>query len=73
MDPMKDYRGLPDAYGAILKVTTIAVADELAAAAELATGKSIHVPVALVKGYEYSKGPGGVKSLLRERSRDLFR
>ena len=73
MDPMKDYRGLPDAYGTILKVTTIAVADELAAAAELATGKSIHVPAALVKGYEYSKGAEGVQSLLRERSRDLFR
>ena len=74
MDPMKDYRGLPDAYGKILNVTTIAVADELAAAAELVTGKSIHVPVALVKGYEYSIGPaGGVQSLLRERSKDLFR
>ena len=73
MDPMKDYRGLPDAYGTILNVTTIAVADELAAAAELATGKSIHVPVALIKGYEYSTGPEGVQSLLRERSKDLFR
>ena len=73
MDPMKDYRGLPDAYGSILKVTTIAVADELAAAAELATGKSIHVPVAIVRGYQYAKGAGGVREMLRERSKDLFR
>ena len=73
IDPMKDYRGTPDANGMILKVTTIAAADELAAAAELVTAKSINVPVALVRGYQYSQGPDGIQPLLREQSRDLFR
>ena len=70
---MKDYRGTPDAYGQILKVTTIAAADELAAAAELATAKAIQVPVALIRGYDYQRDPDGVQALIRERSRDLFR
>ena len=73
MGPIKDYRGTPDAYGMILKVTNIAVADELAAAAELVTGKSIGVPAAIVKGYEAPPGDGSVGDLLRDRSRDLFR
>ena len=73
MDPLKDYRGTPDAYGAVLKVTNIAVADEVAAASELVTGKAIGVPAVVVRGYQYSRGPDGVQSLIREPSRDLFR
>ena len=73
MDPLKDYRGTFDAYGALLKVTNIAVADEVASAAELVTAKAIGVPVAIVRGYEYNKSPDGAQSLLRHPSRDLFR
>ncbi len=73
INPIRDYKGTPDAYGQILKVTAIAVADELAAASELVTAKSIGVPVAIARGYEYERAPDGVGSLLRERSRDLFR
>ena len=50
MEPFKDYRGLPDTEGRILKVTTLAVADELASAAELVMGKLDRVPVALIRG-----------------------
>ena len=46
MDPVQDYRGKQDAYGRTMKTTVIAVADELAAAAELVTGKLKGVPVA---------------------------
>ena len=73
MSAIKDYRGTPDAYGATLKVTNMAVADELASAAELVTAKAIHVPVAIVRGYQYHQGPDGIQALLRDRSRDLFR
>ena len=73
MDPIVDYRGTPDAYGNILKVTAIAVADELASAAELVMAKADNVPVAIVRGYRYPAGPGGVRDLLRDRSADLFR
>ncbi len=73
MGPIKDYRGTPDAYGSILKVTNIAVADELAATAELVTAKAINVPAAIVKGYTVPEGDGVVSELLRDRDRDLFR
>ncbi|MCI0438726.1 MAG: coenzyme F420-0:L-glutamate ligase [Chloroflexi bacterium] len=73
INPLKDYKGTPDATGYILKVTNIAVADELAAAAELVTAKAINVPVAIVRGYEYATEPDGAKLLVRDRAKDLFR
>ena len=51
----------------------MAVADELAAAAELAQGKLDRVPVALVRGYAYPRGGGTSRELVREPERDLFR
>ncbi len=48
MNPMRDYRGKLDAWGKLMRTTVIAVADELAAAAELVTGKVAGVPVALL-------------------------
>jgi coenzyme F420-0:L-glutamate ligase/coenzyme F420-1:gamma-L-glutamate ligase len=73
LEPLKDYRGLPDTEGRILKVTTLAVADELASAAELVMGKLEKVPVAVIRGYLYTPGQGDVKRLLRKPERDLFR
>ena len=73
MHAFQDYRGMPDVFGQTLKVTTVAVADELASAAELVTGKAIGVPVAIVRGYRYPEGPDGVQSLLRPPDKDLFR
>ena len=73
LNPLKDYRGTRDAYGQVLRVTNIAVADELASAAELVTAKAINVPAAIVRGYRYAPGSQGIRTLLRDRSRDLFR
>ena len=73
IEPLVDYRGGVDAVGKLLKVTMIAVADELAAAAELVMAKAAGIPVAIVRGYEYREGAGSARSLLRERSLDLFR
>ncbi|RMF89575.1 MAG: coenzyme F420-0:L-glutamate ligase [Nitrospinota bacterium] len=73
MLPLKDYRGMVDPAGHTLRVTTLAIADELAAAAELVMGKLDRVPVALIRGYSYPKGAGGISSLLRLPERDLFR
>ena len=74
MNPVKDYRGTLDVNGVVLKVTTIAAADELAAAAELVTAKAIQVPVALIRGYEYERMEDAtIAPLIRERSKDMFR
>ena len=73
LEPIKDYRGLPDTAGRVLKVTALAVADELASAAELVMGKLAKIPVAMIRGYPYSTGEGDVKQLLRKPEKDLFR
>ena len=73
MDPIKDYRGSVDSSGKVLSVTRIAVADELASAAELVMAKADGVPVAIVRGYPYPPGLGDTKALIRDRATDLFR
>jgi coenzyme F420-0:L-glutamate ligase/coenzyme F420-1:gamma-L-glutamate ligase len=73
LEPLKDYRGQPDTEGRVLKVTSLAVADELASAAELVMGKLDRVPVAVIRGYAYAAGEGDAKQLLRTPEKDLFR
>ncbi|OGO50067.1 MAG: coenzyme F420-0:L-glutamate ligase [Chloroflexi bacterium RBG_16_68_14] len=73
MLPLLDYAGQNDPAGYELRVTQMAVADELAAAAELAQGKLDRLPAALVRGYAYPKGCGSARDLLRDPERDLFR
>jgi coenzyme F420-0:L-glutamate ligase/coenzyme F420-1:gamma-L-glutamate ligase len=73
MEALRDYRDLADTEGRIMKVTAVAIADELASAAELVMGKLDKVPVALVRGYSYTKGEGGIGQLIRPPEKDLFR
>ncbi len=71
--PLQTFLGVPDAHGYTLQATILAIADELAAAAELVMGKLDRVPVAVVRGYRYDTGPGSSRELLRDPSLDLFR
>jgi len=73
LNPILDYRGKPDTYGKVLKVTEIAVADELASAAELVMGKTKRCPAALIRGYEYEEKFGKAKDLIRPLKEDLFK
>ncbi|MCL0029082.1 coenzyme F420-0:L-glutamate ligase [Dehalococcoidia bacterium] len=73
MDPMTDYRGTLDADGRVLHATTIAVADELAATAELVTAKAIGIPVAIIRGLSYNAAEGAATQLIRDQERDMFR
>jgi coenzyme F420-0:L-glutamate ligase/coenzyme F420-1:gamma-L-glutamate ligase len=69
-----DLRGTEDALGRTMQVTEVAVADELASAAELVMGKSSGVPVAVVRGADPSwLRDGSVGELIRPPSEDLFR
>jgi len=70
---MKDYTGQLDAQGYELRVSTLAIADELAAAAELVMNKLDNVPVAVIRGYDYPRGEGSLAQLIRAPERDLFR
>ncbi len=71
--PVRDSRGLPDSHGKLLEVTEIAVADELASAAELVKGKSDGVPVALVRGLALPDDGRGATALGRPAAQDWFR
>jgi coenzyme F420-0:L-glutamate ligase/coenzyme F420-1:gamma-L-glutamate ligase len=73
MRALVDYRGSVDPQGRSLATTVVAVADELASAAELVMGKLDHTPVAVIRGYPFQPGDDGAKPLLRARERDLFR
>jgi coenzyme F420-0:L-glutamate ligase/coenzyme F420-1:gamma-L-glutamate ligase len=70
---LQTYLGVPDAHGYTLQATILAVADELAGAAELVMGKLDQVPVAVVRGYRYEPGSGSARELLRDPNMDLFR
>jgi coenzyme F420-0:L-glutamate ligase/coenzyme F420-1:gamma-L-glutamate ligase len=75
IEPLRDHRGETDPYGNELRLTLVAVVDELAAAAELVKGKCDQVPVAVVRGYPLGSdedGPGVVSSLIRDSADDLF-
>ena len=73
MDPIADYRGQRDQYGYPMEASVLAVADELAAAAELVMGKTAGIPLAVVRGYRYTPTPGTGKDLLMPPERDMFR
>ena len=70
--PLLDLRGMRDATGYELHATTIAVADEIAGAAELVMGKTAGVPAAIVRGLEVA-GDGSARELVMPAERDLFR
>jgi coenzyme F420-0:L-glutamate ligase/coenzyme F420-1:gamma-L-glutamate ligase len=72
MAPLLDLRGSQDGRGRPLEATVIAVADELAGAAELVMGKANGVPAALVRGYAAPSGEGSARALVMPPERDLF-
>ena len=72
LEPLVDLRGTEDADGRLMHSTVIAVADELASAADLAGGKVTRRPVVIVRGYEHAEGEGGAAALVMERELDLF-
>jgi coenzyme F420-0:L-glutamate ligase/coenzyme F420-1:gamma-L-glutamate ligase len=76
MAPLRDHRGQVDTFGIPLEVTLAAVADEIAAAADLVKGKTSGIPVAIVRGLAGlvtdSDGPGA-QALIRPAAEDMFR
>ncbi len=74
--PLRDHRGQADTFGNVLEVTIAAVADEIAAAADLVKQKTTGVPVAVVRGLDDlvtdAAGPGAA-ALIRPAEDDMFR
>jgi coenzyme F420-0:L-glutamate ligase / coenzyme F420-1:gamma-L-glutamate ligase len=73
LEPIVSYLGQEDPAGHVLQATILALADELAGAAEPVMGKLDRVPVAIVRGLDWPRGEGSSRALLRDPARDLFR
>lgn len=73
MPAVVDLRGTRDSHGRTLEVTEVALADEVAAAAELAMGKAGATPVVVVRGVPYQPSAGRGTDLVRDPSEDFFR
>jgi coenzyme F420-0:L-glutamate ligase / coenzyme F420-1:gamma-L-glutamate ligase len=72
LTPLLDLRGARDSTGYELRTTTIAVADEIAGAAELVMRKTAGIPAAIVRGLDF-RGEGRARDLVMPAERDLFR
>lgn len=72
LSPLLDLRGRRDDIGQSLRCTMTAVADELAAAADLVSGKTGRIPAVLIRGYACPAGEEGAAALVMPRERDLF-
>jgi coenzyme F420-0:L-glutamate ligase/coenzyme F420-1:gamma-L-glutamate ligase len=71
--PLDDQRGRPDTAGRLMRSTVVAVADEIAAAAELAAGKTSRRPLVLVRGAVLPAGDGSIRGdVVMDRASDLF-
>ena len=72
IESVLDLRGEPDVAGRPMRATIIAVADQLASAADLAGGKVDQRPVVIVRGYDWRPSDAGASVLVMEPERDLF-
>ena len=72
-EPIVSYLGETDPAGHVLQATILALADELASAAEPVMGKLDRIPVAIIRGARWTAAESDSRPLLRDPSRDLFR
>ena len=73
MEPILDYEGTKDNFGKILRVTAIAIADEICSAAELVMGKTSNCPAAIVRNYNFNNSSSTINPIIRPENEDLFR
>jgi len=73
LNPIMNYAGTLDSFGKILRITEIAVADELSAAAELVMGKALKCPIAIIRDYSFKIEDHVIDELIRPENEDLFK
>ena len=73
IESIKSYEEKPDTFGKIMRVTAIAVVDELCSASELVMGKTNKSPIAIIKNYKFESKNDGISSIIRDEDEDLFR
>lgn len=72
ISPITNYIGKYDSFNNELFATEIATIDEIASAAELVMEKSINIPIAIVRGFEYEKSNEDASLLIRDQQEDFF-
>jgi len=72
ISPIDSYIGKLDSFNNELNATEIAVIDELASAAELVMKKTIDVPIALIRGFDYKSSKLNANELIRDDNEDFF-
>ena len=73
IDSILDYEGKKDNFGKTLRVTAIAISDELCSAAELVLEKTKNCPVAIIRNYKYQPTTSTINPIIRPENEDLFR
>ncbi len=73
LNPILNYAGTLDSFKKILRITEIAVADELSSAAELVMGKALKCPVAIIRDYSFKIEDHVIDELIRPEDEDLFK
>jgi len=73
LNPILNYAGTLDSFEKILRVTEIAIADELSSAAELVMGKALKCPVAIIRDYSFKIEDHMIDELIRPENEDLFK
>ena len=73
LKPVLDYAGTLDSFKRTLRVTAIAVADELSSSAELVMEKTKKCPVAIIRDYSFNVGENKINDLIRPENEDLFK
>ena len=73
LNPILDYAGTQDSFNKILRVSAIAIVDELSSAAELVMEKSSNCPVAIIRDYSHSVEDHSIREIIRPENEDLFR
>jgi coenzyme F420-0:L-glutamate ligase/coenzyme F420-1:gamma-L-glutamate ligase len=73
LNPILDYEGTLDSFNKILRVTAIAIADELTSASELVMGKSSKCPFAIIRDYSFKVEDHTIDELIRPEDEDFFR
>lgn len=73
IDSILNYVGKKDTFGKLLRVTEMAIADEICSASELVMGKTTGCPAAIIRNYKFTPSNDSAKSLIRPKDEDLFR
>ena len=73
MNSILNYVGKKDTFGKTLRVTEMAIADEICSASELVMGKTTGCPAAIIRNYKFISSNDSAKSLIRPKDADLFR